>query len=153
VAPQSRGDDPPKPLVVCAVPAALPRTGKAPDGTPRGLDVALVERLGRRLGRSIAFHWCASAECSWNCLPAGRCDVVIGQPLGSASSRDVAWSVPYAGAQFGLVVPRSAEGDGDGAAPAVHSLADLRGKRVGIVGGTLAVSEKDHAVVRFPTRE
>ncbi len=139
------GDAPPKPLTVCAVPAAMPRTGKAPDGTPRGLDVALAERLGQSLGRSIEFHWCASADCSWNCLPAGRCDVVLGQPLGSAPSRDVAWSVPYAGAQFGLVVPR--------AAPAVGSLADLRGKRVGIVTGTVAVAEKDHMLVRFASRE
>src|SRR3954463_1296730 len=100
VAPLVRGEEPAKPLVVCAVPAAMPRTGKAADGTPRGLDVAVVQHLGRSLGRPIEFHWCASAGCSWSCLPAGRCDVVIGQPQGSAPGRDVAWSVPYAGAQF-----------------------------------------------------
>jgi polar amino acid transport system substrate-binding protein len=140
------GADPPrKPLVVCAVPAAMPRTGKAPDGTPRGLDVAVAERLARSLGRAIAFHWCASADCSWHCLPEGRCDVVLGQPQGSGPARAVAWSVPYAGAQFGLVVPRDATG--------VRSLEDLRGKRVGIVAGTVAVAEKDHEVVRFSSRE
>jgi polar amino acid transport system substrate-binding protein len=144
------GDDASKPLVVCAVPAALPRTGRAPDGTPRGLDVALVQRLGQGLGRTVEFHWCASAECSWHCLPTGRCDVVIGQPLGSAPSREVAWSVPYAGAQFGLVVPRN---DNTRDEPSIRSLADLGGKRVGIVTGTVAVSEKDHALVRFPNRE
>ena len=138
-----RGDDRPRPLVVCAVPAAMPRTGKAPDGTPRGLDVAVAERLGRSLGRPVEFHWCASPECAWNCLPDGRCDVVLGQPLDSGPPRAVAWSVPYAGARFGLVVPRDA--------PAVRSLADLRGKRVGIVTGTVALAEKDHAVARFKT--
>jgi polar amino acid transport system substrate-binding protein len=142
------GEDPPrKPLVVCAVPAAMPRTGKTPDGTPRGLDVAVAERLAQSLGRPIAFHWCASADCSWHCLPEGRCDVVIGQPQGSGPARGVAWSVPYAGAQFGLVVPR------DAIATEVRSLEDLRGKRVGIVAGTVAVAEKDHIVVRFPSRE
>jgi polar amino acid transport system substrate-binding protein len=141
------GDERSKPLVVCAVPAAMPRTGKTPEGTPRGLDVALVERLGQSLQRSIEFHWCGSAECSWNCLPAGRCDVVLGQPLGSTPSREVAWSVPYAGAQFGLVVPR------EGGAAAIRSLADLRGNRLGIVTGTVAVAEKDHVVTRFPNRE
>ena len=144
-APPARGDDRPRPLVICAVPAAMPRTGKAPDGTPRGLDVAVAERLGRSLGRTIEFHWCAGPECAWNCLPAGRCDVVLGQPLDSGPPRAVAWSVPYAGAQFGLVVPRDA--------PAVRSLADLRGKRVGIVTGTVAVAEKDHVLARFASRE
>ena len=35
--------------------------------------------------------------------------------------------------------------------PGVRSLADLRGKRVGIVAGTVALAEKDHAVARFKT--
>ncbi|MGP0062450.1 MAG: substrate-binding periplasmic protein [Isosphaeraceae bacterium] len=135
----------PKPLIVCAVPASMPRTGKAPDGKPLGLDTAVAERLGRVLGRPVEFHWCASAECGWHCLPEGRCDVVAGQPVDSGPPRAVAWSVPYAGAQFGLVVPRDA--------PVVRSLADLHGKRVGIVAGTVAISEKDHALARFKSRE
>ncbi len=136
---------PPKVLTVCAVPVEMPRTGRAQDGTPQGLDVAVVQRLGRILGRTVEFHWCASAGCSWHCLPEGRCDVVIGQPVDSGPRRDIAWSVPYAGAQFGLVVP--------GRARDIHSLADLRAKRVGVVTGTVALAEKDHAVVRFKTRE
>jgi polar amino acid transport system substrate-binding protein len=32
-------------------------------------------------------------------------------------------------------------------------LADLRGKRVGIVAGTVAIAEEDHAVARFKSRE
>ncbi|MFI5455424.1 MAG: substrate-binding periplasmic protein [Isosphaerales bacterium] len=134
-----------KVLTVCAIPASMPRTGKAPDGTPEGLDVAVAERVGRALGRTIEFHWCANAQCAWHCLPAGRCDVVLGQPHKSGPPRDVAWSVPYAGAQFGLVAPRDSHG--------IHSLADLRGKRVGIVTGTVAISEQDHAVARFKLRE
>jgi len=136
---------PAKVLTVCAIPASMPRTGKTPDGRPEGLDVAVVERVGRLLGRTIEFHWCANAECAWHCLPAGRCDVVLGQPHESGPPRDVAWSVPYAGAQFGLVVPHDSQG--------IHSLADLRGKRVGIVAGTAAISEKDHLVARFQARE
>jgi ABC-type amino acid transport substrate-binding protein len=123
----------------------MPRTGKAPDGTPQGIDVAVAELVARRLGRPIEFHWCASAECGWNCLPEGRCDVVVGQPQDSGPARGVAWSVAYVGAQFGLVVPRDAQG--------VRSLADIRGKRVGIVTGTVPLPEKDHSVVRFRTRE
>lgn len=133
-----------KPLTVCAVPASMPRMDKAADGAPRGLDVALAQQLAQKLGRPIEFHWCANADCAWHCLPEGRCDLVIGQPQGSGPPRGVAWSVPYAGAQFGLVVPRDTQG--------VGSLADLHGKRLGVVAGTVALSEKDHAVVRFKTR-
>ena len=59
----------------------MPRTGKASDGSPQGLDVAVVQRVARILGRKVDFHWCANAECGWSCLPAGRCDMVVGQPL------------------------------------------------------------------------
>jgi ABC-type amino acid transport substrate-binding protein len=136
---------PSKVLTVCALPASMPRTGKTPDGTPQGLDVAVIEQVGRILNRTIEFHWCASAQCSWGCLPEGRCDVVIGLPQDSGPQREVAWSVAYAGAQFGLVVPRELRG--------VKSLADLRGKRVGIVAGTVAISESDYTVARFSSRE
>src|SRR5205807_1860797 len=65
-------------LVVCAQPAAMPRTGRAADGSAQGLDAAVAELLGRELGRKVEFHWCASASCSWKCLAAGRCEVVLG---------------------------------------------------------------------------
>jgi polar amino acid transport system substrate-binding protein len=134
-----------KPLIFCAVPASMPRIGKTPDGQPEGLDATLAQRLGRLLGRKVAFHWCGSAACSRNCLREGRCDVILGQPHEAGPPRDLAWSVPYAGSQFGLVVPREAVD--------VRSLADLHGKRVGVVAGTVALSEKNHTVVPFKTRE
>src|SRR5262249_2525201 len=101
----ARADDTPgsssakKTLTICAIPESMPRMGKTEAGKPVGLDVALVTRLAGLLKRQIEFHWCASAQCAWICLPAGRCDVVIGLPLGSSQSRQVAWSVPYAAAQ------------------------------------------------------
>jgi polar amino acid transport system substrate-binding protein len=134
-----------KPLTVCAVPASMPRADKAPDGTPLGLDPALAQLLGRSLGRKIEFHWCANPSCSRNCLREGRCDVVLGLPHEAGPPRDIAWSVPYAGSHFGLVVPRNAKDIG--------SLADLRGKRVGVVAGTVALSETNHTVVPFKSRE
>ena len=36
-----------KVLTVCALPASMPRTDKAPDGTARGLDVAVAQQVGR----------------------------------------------------------------------------------------------------------
>jgi polar amino acid transport system substrate-binding protein len=123
----------------------MPRTGKGSDGTPQGLDVAVVQEVGRILGRTVEFHWCANAGCAWHCLPSGRCDVVVGQPQESAPAHDVAWSVPYAGAKFGLVVSDDLRD--------VRSLADLQGQRIGIVAGTVAIAEKDHVVARFRSRE
>jgi ABC-type amino acid transport substrate-binding protein len=132
-------------LVICGVPASMPRTDRTPDGKPRGLDAAVAERVGRVLGRPVEFHWCANAGCSWHCLPEKRCEVVAGQPIDSGPARGVAWSVPYAGARFGLVVPRGRA--------KVRSLENLRGRRVGIVAGTVALAESDHEVIRFRTRE
>jgi polar amino acid transport system substrate-binding protein len=143
--PDRAGSHSTKALVICGVPASMPRTDKTPDGKPRGLDAAVAERVGRVLGQPVEFHWCAGADCSWHCLPEGRCDVVAGQPIDSGPTRGVAWSVPYAGARFGLVVPRDRAG--------IRSLDDLRGRRVGIVAGTVALAEKDHAIIRLRTRE
>ena len=142
----SPGGEPDKnKLVVCALPAGMPRTGRAQDQSPKGLDLAVAQLVSRQLERELEVHWCASAACSWNCLPERRCDVVLGLPHGSGPAKEVAWSVPYAGSQFGLVVSK--------ATATVRSLSDLRGQRVGIVAGTIAPSEKDHVVVRFKTRE
>jgi polar amino acid transport system substrate-binding protein len=134
-----------KALVICGVPASMPRTDRTPDGKPRGLDAEVAERVARVLGRPVEFHWCAGPECSWRCLPEGRCDIVAGQPVDSGPARGVAWSVAYAGARFALVIPREGAN--------ARSLDDLRGKRVGIVAGTVALAEKDHAIARFRTRE
>jgi polar amino acid transport system substrate-binding protein len=132
-------------LTVCAVPSSMPRMGKSRTGSPEGIDVAVAQAVARVLGRSLEFHWCASADCSWHCLPESRCDLVIGQPHGSGPPRAVAWSVPYAGAQFGLVVLREGR--------SVHSLADVRGKRVGVVAGTVALADNDYVVVRLKSRD
>jgi polar amino acid transport system substrate-binding protein len=123
----------------------MPRTGKSLEGAPQGLDVDVTKSVGRILGRAVEFHWCASAGCSWHCLPEGRCDVVVGQPIDSGPAGVAAWSVPYAAAQFGLIIPRDSLG--------ISALSDLRGKRVGVVAGTVELSEKDHAVARFKSRE
>jgi ABC-type amino acid transport substrate-binding protein len=135
----------PKVLRVCAEPAAMPRTGRTPDGKPQGLDLALAELLSRSLGRKLEVHWCASPACSRKCLREGRCDVILGHPHDPDGPKDIAWSVPYAGSQFGLVISKDARG--------IRSLADLRGKRVGIVAGTVALAEKEHQIGHFKTRE
>jgi polar amino acid transport system substrate-binding protein len=132
-------------LLVCAEPDAMPRTGRTAEGRPQGLDLALAELVSQRLGRKLEVHWCAGPGCARNCLREGRCDVILGHPHNPEGPKDIAWSVPYAGSRFGLVIPRDAKG--------IRSLADLRGQRVGIVTGTVALPEKDHEIGHFKSRE
>ena len=132
-------------LIVCALPAAMPRTGRTKDRAPQGIDLKIAQLVSHHLGRELEVHWCANSTCAWNCLPQQRCDVVIGQPHSSGPSRGVAWSVPCAGSQFGMVVSPNSED--------IDSLVDLVGQRVGIVSGTVTLSQHDHKLVQFKTRE
>lgn len=132
-------------LQFCFSDSAMPRSGRATDGSPQGVDVAVARRIAAHLQRSVELHWCGSDDCRLNSLRAGSCDVVIGLPHESVKSSDIAWTAPYASGKFGLLVNRDEAG--------VHSLRDLRGKRVGIVTGTIVLSEKDHSLVRFRSRE
>ena len=134
------------PLVVCVVPDSMPRTGRDADGSPRGLDVAVARLVARRFGRPLKFHWCASAACSWNCIQNRKCDIVIGQPHGSGPDRQLAWSIPYSGSRFGLVVHRDTRD--------IRSQTDLKGRKVGVVAGTLAPPSDDSTqFVRFKSRQ
>lgn len=134
-----------QPLVVCAVPNSLPRMGKSEDGTPQGLDVAVMQLVAKELGRTLEFHWCANAGCSWNCVRQKKCDVVIGQPHGSGPGKEIAWSQPYSGSRFGLVTHNDS--------PRFVDPADLSGQRVGKVAGSAGLTAPDRTVVEFKTRE
>jgi ABC-type amino acid transport substrate-binding protein len=134
-----------KPFVVCAVPNAMPRTGKAEDGSGQGLDIAVARLVAAELGRPLEIHWCASAACSWRCVSEKRCEMVIGQPHGSGPAREVAWSIPYSGSRFGLMVHQDTQG--------IRSSSDLNGKRVGIVAGSVALASQGHTAVEFKSRE
>jgi ABC-type amino acid transport substrate-binding protein len=122
----------------------MPRTGKAEDGSPQGLDIAVARLVAAELGRPLEVHWCASAACSWKCVREKRCDLVIGQPHGSGPAREVAWTIAYSGSRFGLVVRQGKEG--------IRSLADLSGKRVGVVSGSVALASQGQTAVVFKSR-
>ena len=82
-------EEKPKPLVFCAEPVAMPRTGKATDGSPRGLDMAVGRLICKNLGRTFEVHWCSSASCSRRCLREKRCDVILGHPLDEGAPKDI----------------------------------------------------------------
>ncbi len=142
-------------LVVCVDPEAMPRTGRAADGTAEGVDIAVAKQVGQRLGRPVEFLWRPGAV-AWKQLADGDCDLVMGQPEGAdaaccGGNPEALWSQPYSGSRFGLVIASDARG--------VHSLTDLRkkvglrGKKVGVVAGTAALSTHDYQVLRFKTRQ
>lgn len=134
-----------KPLVVCAVAGGMPRMDRAEDGSAIGIDLAVAELVAAELGRKLEVHWCASAACSWNCVRNRKCDLVAGQPHGSANSPEITWSVPYSGSRFGLVLQRDTQG--------IRTAADLNNKRVGVVTGSVAISAKGHVAVGFKSNE
>lgn len=143
--PSIHAADRPPDLTFCAAEDAMPRTGMEANGTPKGLDYAVARLICKKLGRSLEAHWCANDACARRCLREKSCDVILGYPFDEGAPRDIAWSVPYAGSMFGLVVPRQSKG--------VHSLADLIDRRVGVVTGTVALPEDKHTLVRFKSRE
>jgi ABC-type amino acid transport substrate-binding protein len=133
------------PLRVCISDASMPRSGRTPAGQGQGVDVEVAKLIARHLQRNLELHWCGSVSCRWQKLKDKKCDVVIGVPHQSVEARNIAWTLPYSAGKFGLLVERDET--------AFHSLADLRGRKVGIVAGTLPLPEKDYSLVRFPSRD
>src|SRR5437879_13631168 len=84
----ARAEEKPKPLTFCAEPAAMPRTGKATDGSPQGLDVAVARLICKQLGRPFEVHSCSSPSCSRRCLPEKNCDVILGHPHEEGAPKD-----------------------------------------------------------------
>lgn len=107
-------------------------------GVERGIDVDLIEELGRRLGRAVQFDWVRIANRGGlgkalnQSLVKGQCDAFAGIPDGGEVHEDLAEkglvaSTPYLSAAYVLVQ-----------APGQHlaSLADLR--RVAHLGAVTA---------------
>ena len=133
------------PLRFCFSSNAMPRAGKTAQGAPQGVDLEVAKLLAAKLDRQSEFHWCANDSCRLQSLRSNRCDVVIGLAHESINAPDIGWAKTYAAAKFGLVV----------AAPEkqIRSLQELRGRRVGLVRGTVPLSAKNHTVVGFTSRE
>ncbi len=123
----------------------MPRSGQDDSGNPQGVDLAVAQLLATELGRDIEFHWCENDACRLQSLKAQRCDVVIGVPHESVNSPDVSWASPFAAGKFGLVTAKTET--------RIRSFTELKGKRVGIVSGTIPLSSQEHTVLRFPSRE
>ena len=132
-------------LRFCVCTNAMPRAGRSNSGSLEGVDVAVARLLAEKLGRRCEFQMCANDACRLRKLQSDKCDAVIGLAHESVDSPEIAWTLPYVTGKFGLVVGRDQH--------RIRSLAELRGKRVGVVSGTVPLSRTEHEVVGFSSRE
>ncbi len=128
-----------QPFRVCADPDNLPFSSSAP-GAP-GLYVELGQELARTMGRDFEPVWTLSYFGKFTVrttLLAGKCDAYIGLPASSDfMGPRLKFSKPFAEIGYALVLP---------AGVAVHSLHDLKGKRVAVQFGTtpqVVLAERD----------
>jgi quinoprotein dehydrogenase-associated probable ABC transporter substrate-binding protein len=113
-------------LRVCADPANLPFSNEA----GAGFENKIAELLARDLGVPLQYTWFPQATgFVRNTLGAKRCDVVIGYAAGSDPVQN---TNPYYRSAWVLVARQGAGLD------RVDGLGDprLRGKRLGVIGGT-----------------
>src|SRR6476619_7132672 len=116
----------PKALRVCADPHNMPFSTEKGEG----FENKVAELLAGKLGRDLSYTWYPQAPgFVRNTLAAHRCDVIMGVPQGDDM---VQVTNPYYRTAYALVFKQGQGFDG------VDTLEDprLKGKRIGIVGGT-----------------
>jgi polar amino acid transport system substrate-binding protein len=113
-------------LVICANPNALPFASKG--GNRRGFELELGEALASQLGVKLEVGWVVFP----NQLGRVDCDVVLDAIVDQASAqeRHVKLSKPYQASGVAIALRPDISG--------VADFADLRGRRVGAMVGSLA---------------
>ncbi|HUH86081.1 MAG TPA: transporter substrate-binding domain-containing protein [Stellaceae bacterium] len=113
-------------LAVCAHPNALPFSAK--DGKIHGFQLDMAEALAHRLGVSLTREWIISRYD----LYRAPCDIVMDSIADPEAQEDsgLKLSKPYRRSGVALVL----RGNGRGA----RSIADLRGRRVGVLTSSIA---------------
>lgn len=116
-------------LRVCADPDNLPFS-KA-DGPERGMYLDLAELVGQRLGASVEYVWWLThnqRRALRNTILQDGCDAYFALPAAAGYKlRGLQRSQPFLDVSYAVVAPPSFN---------VSSLADLKGKRVGVLHGS-----------------
>jgi ABC-type amino acid transport substrate-binding protein len=116
-------------LTVCAVDNLLPYSSSDPKHP--GFEVEIAQAVAKGLGVSLAHHWS-----SWDglipALTSKRCDVIIdGMFITADRAKVVAFSRPYYSSGETILVRKDNN--------AVKGLADLKGKKIGVLTGSVTV--------------
>jgi len=117
------------PLRICADPDNLPFSKS--DGPEKGLYVELADLVSRRLGETPEFVWWLTynqRKALRNTILQDGCDAVFALPADADYKvRGLQRTHPFLDVSYAIVAPASLQ---------VAGLADLRGKRVGVLHGS-----------------
>jgi ABC-type amino acid transport substrate-binding protein len=124
-------------LVVCGVDGLLPYSSSDP--TVKGFEVEIAEALAEELGVGLRHEWV-----SWDglipALTSGRCDAIInGLFITDERKQVIDFSRPYYGSGETILVRK----DDD----SVKGLNDLKGKRTGVLAGSVTVNHLEQVGV------
>jgi polar amino acid transport system substrate-binding protein len=118
-------------LVICAVDGLLPYSS-SDAGTP-GFEVEIAQALAKELGVALKHEWV-----SWDglipALTSRRCDAIVnGMFITPEREKVISFSRPYYGSGETILVRK------DNAS--IKGLADLKGKKTGVLAGSVTVNE------------
>ena len=116
-------------LTVCAVDGLLPYSSS--DKRTPGFEVEIAQAVARELGVAVRHHWT-----TWDglipALTSKRCDAIIdGMFITPERQKVIAFSRPYYGSGETILVRKDNT--------TIRGLADLKGKRVGVLSGSVTV--------------
>lgn len=118
-------------LVICGVDGLLPYSSS--DDKVAGFEVEIAKGLGAQLGVPIKHEWV-----SWDglipALTSKRCDVIVNGLFITDKRKEVIdFSVPYYGSGETILVRKDNT--------SIKGLNDLKGKKTGVLAGSVTVSE------------
>jgi polar amino acid transport system substrate-binding protein len=127
-------------LVVCGVDGMLPYSSS--DAKTSGFEVDIAKKIAAKLGASAEYTW-VTWDALIPALTSKRCDVIIdGMFITPEREKVISFSTPYYSSGETILVPKDNS--------SVKTLEDLRGKKVGVLAGSVTVNELEKKGVGNP---
>lgn len=129
-----------KTLRVCGVDGLLPYSSS--DASAAGFEVEIARKMAEELGAKVESVW-VTWDALIPALTSDRCDAIInGLFITPEREKIIAFSAPYYASGETILVRK----DND----SVHGLADLKGKRVGVLAGSVTVQHMEGKDMGIP---
>lgn len=129
-----------KTLRVCGVDGLLPYSSSDPSVS--GFEVEIANKMADALGAKVESVW-VSWDALIPALTSDRCDAIInGLFITAEREKVIAFSAPYYASGETILVRK----DND----SVHGLADLKGKKVGVLAGSVTVQHMEGKDMGIP---